>query len=108
MAPSTFALTAYQSGYKHGLTDGKNSCIRTGWQIRINVMVTTTMYHSQVRALSIRRSLSMDISPHGAQLTHLVQEWTRMVKQVLIYYSLSEITDFFYDDPKYVILASIG
>jgi hypothetical protein len=30
MAPSTFALTAYQSGYKHGLTDGKNSCIRPG------------------------------------------------------------------------------
>ena len=30
MVPSTFAITAYRSGYKHGLTDGKNSCIRPG------------------------------------------------------------------------------
>lgn len=27
---STFALTEFQSGYKHGLTDGKHSCIRPG------------------------------------------------------------------------------
>ena len=28
--PFTFALTQFQSGYKHGLTDGKNSCIHPG------------------------------------------------------------------------------
>jgi hypothetical protein len=29
-APSTFALTQFQSGYNHGLTDGKHSCIHPG------------------------------------------------------------------------------
>ncbi len=27
---STFALTQFQPGYNHGLTDGKNTCIQPG------------------------------------------------------------------------------
>lgn len=53
-----FAISAYQSGFEHGVSDGKDSCLHPDG---------SGISYNQVRALQIIQTNSLeDISPDGA------------------------------------------